>query len=248
MYKALIIDDERPVANDLNLMIEAYCPKLEVIGIAQTSQSALELIRDQAPQIVFLDIQIDDKNGIELLRDLKQVAFEVIFVTAHEQYAIEAFKLSAIDYLLKPVDPDELIQAVDKAIEKLGVGLIQSQLHALVQNLGQELRPKKIVLTDHDGVHILDVSQILWCHANGSYTEFQMEDGTVKVTSKHLKTYEGLLQKHGFYRIHRSYLVNGDSILKVDRSDSLVFMKNNHRLPVSIAPDVLKIILNRLQS
>ncbi|MEQ9405747.1 MAG: LytTR family DNA-binding domain-containing protein [Cyclobacteriaceae bacterium] len=248
MHKAVIIDDEKQVIKDLKGMLQMYCPKLEVAGTASTSKEAAELIQKLQPEIVFLDVQIDEKTGLQLLQEIGTNNFQVIFVTAHQHYAIDAFKFSAVDYLLKPVDPEELINAVDKALEAAGQKALRTQLNALVHNLGQEFKTKKIVLTDLEGVHVIDVPDILWCHANGSYTEFHLATGKKMVISKHLKTYENLLEKYGFYRIHRSYLINGNAIVKVDRSQGMVVMKNDHNLPVSIPVDMLKLILDRLQS
>lgn len=247
MLRAVIVDDEKQVIKDLTGMLEMFCEKLEVVGTASTSSEAKTIIQEKKPDVVFLDIQIDEKTGLELLGEIGAVDFQVIFVTAHQHYAIDAFKFSAIDYLLKPVDPEELVNAVDKALEVSSQKTITSQINALVHNLGQEFKPKKIVLTDLEGVHIIDVPDILWCHANGSYTEFQLESGQKMVVSKHLKTYEKLLEKYGFYRVHRSYLLNGNSIVKVDRSQGMVVMKNDQKLPVSIPSEMLKLILDRLQ-
>lgn len=247
MLRAVIVDDEKQVIKDLTGMLEMFCEKLEVVGTASTSSEAKTIIQEKRPDVVFLDIQIDEKTGLELLGEIGAVDFQVIFVTAHQHYAIDAFKFSAIDYLLKPVDPEELVNAVDKALEVSNQKTITSQINALVHNLGQEFKPKKIVLTDLEGVHIIDVPDILWCHANGSYTEFQLENGQKMVVSKHLKTYEKLLDKYGFYRVHRSYLLNGNSIVKVDRSQGMVVMKNDQKLPVSIPSEMLKLILDRLQ-
>ncbi len=247
MHKTIIIDDEIQVARDLEGMIKLFCPYLEVVGTAHTADEGKELINLSHPEIVFLDIQLDSTTGFELLSELGHHNFQLIFVTAYQDYALEAFKFSAIDYLLKPVDSDELMIAVDKALEKANQSQLASQVSALLSNLGQEFKPKKIVLTDLEGVHVIDVPEILWCHANGSYTEFQLANGDKKMVSKHLKTYENMLHKHNFYRIHRSYLINANAIIKIDRAQGVVQMKNNLQLPVSIAPDMLKVILDYLQ-
>lgn len=247
MHSAIIIDDEQQVIKDLSGMLKMFCPKLSLDGTANTVEDGKALIDLKKPSIVFLDIQLGQKTGLDLLREIDTFDFQVIFVTAHQHYAVEAFKFSAVDYLLKPVDEEELVNAVDKAIELLHQLGLKSQIEALVHNLSQEFKPKKIVLTDMEGVHIIDVPDILWCHANGSYTEFQLENGVKMVVSKHLKTYERMLEKHGFHRIHRSYLVNGAAIVKVDRQQGMVVMRNDLKLPVSIAPDMLKTILDQLQ-
>lgn len=248
MNTAIIIDDEAQVIKDLTGMLNMHCPNIELVGHATESEAGKLLISTKNPSIVFLDIQLGKKTGLELLRELGRVDFQVIFVTAYHQYALDAFKFSAIDYLLKPVDADELISAVNKALEMVSQKTLKTQINALVHNLGKDIKPKKIVLTDLEGVHIIDVPDILWCHANGSYTEFQLASGEKMVVSKHLKTYEQLLEKYGFYRVHRSYLLNGNAIVKVDRAQGIVLMRSNHELPVSIPPDILKEILDRLQN
>ncbi|MEQ9099658.1 MAG: LytTR family DNA-binding domain-containing protein [Imperialibacter sp.] len=247
MFTAAIIDDEERVINDLKGLLDVHCPQVEVVGTAKRSTEALELIRTLQPQIVFLDIQIDEKTGLEILSDFGNKDTQVIFVTAHNQYAVDAFKLSAVDYLLKPVDPDELMEAVKKATDNIGKDLIHKQLTTLIHNLTPGASIKKIVLSDMDGLHILDIPDILWCHANGSYTEFKMKDGSQIVVSKHLKTYERQLEDQGFERVHRSYILNIYNIKKIDRSRGEVRMKSDETLPISIAPELLKGILQKLQ-
>lgn len=247
MFKAVIVDDEESVINDLKGLLEMFCPQVEVVGTSKRTAEALELIRNLQPQVAFLDIRIDERTGIELLKSLGQADLQVIFVTAHNQYAVEAFKLSAVDYLLKPVDADELVEAVKKATAAIGKDLVHRQLTALVHNLVPGAATRKIVLSDMDGLHILDIPDILWCHANGSYTEFKMRDNSRIVVSKHLKTYERLLVDQGFERVHRSYLINIYNIKKIDRARGEIRMKNDESVPISIAPEMLKDILARLQ-
>ncbi|MEQ9375562.1 MAG: LytTR family DNA-binding domain-containing protein [Imperialibacter sp.] len=247
MFTSVVVDDEESVINDLKGLLEMTCPHVKVVGTAKRSQEAIELIRAIRPQILFLDIQIDERTGLELLKSLEPMQMQVIFVTAHNDYAVEAFKLSAVDYLLKPVDPDELSEAVNRATTNIGKDLVHKQLTTLVHNLMPGANTRKIVLSDMDGLHILDIPDILWCHANGSYTEFKMKDGTELVVSKHLKTYERLLVDQGFERVHRSYLINIYNIKRIDRSRGEILMKNDETLPISIAADVLKEILSKLR-
>lgn len=247
MFTAIIVDDEQSVINDLKGLLEMNCPQVEVIGTAGRSAEAVALIEQEKPQIVFLDIQIDENTGLDLVKRINQRDLQVIFVTAHNKYAVEAFKLSAVDYLLKPVDPDELVEAVKKATAAIGKDVIHNQLTTLVQNLVPGAATKKIVLSDMDGLHILDIPDILWCHANGSYTEFKMHDNSQIVVSKHLKTYERLLVDQGFERVNRSYLINIYNIKKIDRARGEIRMKNDESVPLSIAPEMLKGILTRLQ-
>ncbi len=247
MYSAIIVDDEQYVIQDLKGLLEMNCPEVEVVATCTNSKEALAAIKAQHPQLIFMDINIDEMSGLDIVRQIEPAQCRVIFVTAHNQFAVEAFKLSAVDYLLKPVDPDELLEAVKRATSDLEKDQIHAQLTALAHNLVPGAQKKKIVLTDMEGLHIIDIPEILWCHANGSYTEFVMEDGEKLTVSKHLKTYERMLTDHGLMRVHRSYLVNIYNISKIERSKGEIRMKNNETLPISIAPDLLKNILDKLQ-
>jgi len=248
MYRAVIVDDEQLVIQDLKGLLEMNFPEMEIVGTAESSADALLKIKQLSPDFIFMDINLDEVSGLELVRELEQGKHQVIFVTAHDQFAIEAFKLSAVDYLLKPVDQDELIETVRKATETLEKDQIHQQLTTLAHNLIPNSQNKKIVLSDMDGLHIIDIPEILWCHANGSYTEFVMQDREKITVSKHLKTYERMLTDHGLIRVHRSYLVNIFNISKIERSKGELRMKNGETLPISIAPDLLKLILDKLQT
>lgn len=247
MYRTLIVDDEQFVIQDLRGLLEMNCPEIEVVGTANGSGEALKQIKALQPQLIFMDINLDEMSGLELVRQMDTGSQRIIFVTAHDQFAVEAFKLSAVDYLLKPVDPDELVEAVRRAIEDIDKDQIHLQLTTLAHNLVPGSQKKKIVLSDMEGLHIIDIPEILWCHANGSYTEFVMQDGEKITVSKHLKTYERMLTEHGLMRVHRSYLVNIYNISKIERSKGELRMKSGGTLPISIAPDILKVILEKLQ-
>lgn len=247
-YKAIIVDDETSVVDDLMGMLKLHCPQVEVIETANTSADALRKIRSHQPDIVFLDINIDQKSGLDIVLELDVPATHFIFVTAYHQYAIDAFKLSAIDYLLKPVDQDELVHAIDKATQTIKKDHLISQLSVLAHNLIPTESRRKIVLSDIEGLHIIDIPDISWCHANGSYTEFQMQNGEKLTISKHLKTYEKVLSEHGFMRVHRSYIVNIYAISKLERQKGEIRMKNGLILPILPAPEVIRDIISRLQA
>ena len=247
MITAVIIDDEEYVIQDLRGLLDMSCPEVKIVGTASTSAEAKKMIHELNPSLIFMDIDLDEVSGLELVRNLN-VQSRVIFVTAHNQHAVEAFKLSAIDYLLKPVDADELRDAVQKATTEIEKDQLHNQLTTLAHNLLPDNRTKKIVLPELEGLHIIDIPEILWCHASGSYTDFIMQDGEKITVSKHLKTYERLLTDHGLIRVHRSYLVNIFNISKIERSKGVIKMKNGEVLPISIAPDQLKSILRELQN
>ncbi|MEM7103955.1 MAG: LytTR family DNA-binding domain-containing protein [Bacteroidota bacterium] len=233
--RTLIIDNETAVRNLLKKFLEMFCPEVEVIGEAHGVASGIEAIKKYDPQLVFLDVLMDDGTGLDLLRKVRQRDFEVIFITAHGEYAVDAFKFSALDYLLKPVDPEDLINAVEKAkktIEKENLNLKLAVLFSNVEAFSNT--NKKIILKDANSIHIVGVSEIMHCKAEGSYTRFFLSDGRELFISRNLKEYEDMLQPFGFYRPHHSYLVNIHQVLRYDKTDGgLIVMRDKTILPVS---------------
>ncbi|MEM9328992.1 MAG: LytTR family DNA-binding domain-containing protein [Bacteroidota bacterium] len=246
--RAIIVDDETSVIDDLMGMLQLYCPQVEVIATSTSSQDALKSIQAHRPDLVFLDINIDQKSGLDIAAELNVPHIHYIFVTAYQQYAVQAFKLSAIDYLLKPVDKDELIQAIHKTTTAVQKEQLMAQLDVLAHNLMPKEKNRKIVLSDIEGLHIIDIPDICWCHAEGSYTDFQMHNGEKLTISKHLKTYENMLADHGFLRVHRSYLVNIYAISKLERQKGEIQMKNGMTLPILPSPEITREIIARLQN
>ncbi len=236
----VIIDNEKKFRDTLRSLLDLYCPNLNIIGEAIGVKSGLELIAKKKPALVFLDVQMDDGTGLDLLRQIPQRNFEVIFTTAFDQFALDAIKLSALDYLLKPIDPDDLVSAIEKAIislEKQANQLRYTQLQALLQNMGQssDNSPKKIVLKDADNVYLVEIKEIIRCEASGSYTQFHLTNNRKIMVSKNLREYENTLKPHGFYRSHHSHLFNIHQLDRYDKSQggSLV-MKDNSHVPVSV--------------
>ncbi len=247
-YTAIIVDDEQSVIEDLLGMLKIHCPQVNVVATALQSDEAIDKITKLNPSIVFLDINIDKRSGLDIAAIIGRQGVNIIFVTAYKQYAVNAFRLSAVDYLLKPVDREELIGAVNKATHEVDRGIQLNQLNALAHNFNPSSANKKIILTDSEGLHVLDIPDISWCHAQGSYTEFQLNSGDKIMVSKHLKTYETLLSSFSFVRLHRSYLVNIYNIIKIDRQKGEVRMKNGLSLPFVPQPEIVKEITNKLQS
>jgi two-component system LytT family response regulator len=182
---------------------------------------------------VLLDIKMDDGTGFDLLKQIEPVDFKVIFVTAYDQYAIHAIKFSALDYLLKPVDPDDLIQAVEKA-EKLLVQELNQQLGVLADNMQtQDRLKKKIILKTFDNIHLVKVSDIVYCESDDNYTRFHLENKSILVSTT-LKEYEEMLGEYGFFRAHRSYLVNLGHIETFEKADGgAIILTNDKKVPVS---------------
>ena len=201
----IIVEDEQTSREILRNYISKYCPKVEVLGEAATVDEALVLIRNNEIDLLFLDVEMPYGSGFDLLDKLGSVDFEVIFVTAYNQYAIEALNKHASYYLLKPISIDDLIKAVDYVTE------LKEKEKALENAVLTPMAPnhdKKITIPVQDGFEVLDIKEIMYCKADDNYTELFLDNGRKKLVSKTLKYFEGILDKHGFARIHKSYLVN----------------------------------------
>ncbi|WP_420386500.1 LytR/AlgR family response regulator transcription factor [Roseivirga sp.] len=234
--RTLIIDNEKSVRDGLKELLELYCPKIEVTGEADSMASAKVAILKERPDLVFLDVELGDGTGIELVKSFRNFEPHVIFITAHDKYAIDAFACSALDFLLKPIDPEDLTDAVRKAEKLTRVQDLDQQIKVLEERLNDVHRePSKIVLSDSESIYLVKVSDILWCAAEGSYTRFCLESGSEILVSKNLKSYEEILEGDRFLRIHHSYLVNIHHIKRFERSEGGVLVMDNERiLPVSV--------------
>jgi two-component system LytT family response regulator len=203
-----------------------------VVGEAENIQSALELIKLHNPDIILLDIKMPGGTGFDLLKQLTPVKFKIIFVTAFDQYAINAFKFSAVDYLLKPVIPEDLVQALNAAREKINEEFENTKLKNLVDNIKQE--DKKIVLNTQEATHVINVNDIIRCEADRNYTRFFLSNKKIILVSGGLKEYEELLKPHHFIRPHHSHVVNLNFIIKLEKKTSILILKDGSEVPVSI--------------
>lgn len=230
--RVLIVDDEEYVRIALTEMLKTHCPVINQIDVAESVAAGKKAIETTKPDLVFLDICLSDGKGFDLLKDLTNLSFKVIFITAYEEYAIRAFKFSAIDYLLKPVDVDELIEAVKKAEKTIENENTKILTEAFLRN--QESNQKKIALKTTEAIHLIDVKNIIRCNSDGNYTNFIIENSKNLLVSKTLKEFEELLSPFGFVRIHQSHLINIDFIEKYDkRSGGFVVLKDHSEIPVS---------------
>ena len=233
--KVLIIDDEKPTRTFIRKMLESFDLNLNIYIDGENVQSGIEAIEDIQPDIVLLDIQMPDGNGFDVLRNVKYKNFEVIFITAHEEFAIQAIKFSALDYLLKPVDPLELKEAVEKAIKAVNTKKIDNQIDALQNNILPNQK-KRLVLKTHESVFIVELHDIIRCEADKNYTSFILNGGKKIVVSKTLKDYETLLVGHNFMRVQQSHLINIDFIERYDKANGgFVIMKDGSEVPLSSA-------------
>lgn len=233
--RAVIVEDEKHSRETLKSLLEEFCVNIEVIGMAGSIDKAVELIKSKQPDLIFLDIELQTGTGFDVLNQVSHLDFEVVFTTAFEQYAIKAVKFSSLDYLLKPIDLEELQHSVEKAQTKKNQTTYKKQLETLMLNLKQQ-RPNlnTICLATSDGFEFVEVNNIIYCKAEGSYTTFVLKNNEKLLVSKHLKAYEDLLLEQDFMRVHNSYLINLKEVKKYIKSDGgYIIMKNNDSVNIS---------------
>lgn len=232
MINAIIIDDEQDAVEALSFLINTHCRNIKIIATANSISGGARAIQTYNPDIVFLDVEMPEGSGFDILKRIKDRNFQLIFVTAYDHYAIDAIKFSAVDYLLKPVDVDDLVNAVEKA-RKNSDKLKREQYDMLLENLLAG-KPQKLALPDTDGFQYINIKQIIRIEAERSYSTFYMEGGKKIMVSQNIGVYEELLNKSGFYRIHHSHLINIDHIHRFVKTEGgAVIMADNSRVPVS---------------
>lgn len=233
--KALIVDDEQSNIENLSKLLKTYCPRVVLAGSANTLDAAIEEIGLAQPDLIFLDIQLGEQSGFELLKQLPAKDFEVIFVTAFDKYGIEAIKFAALDYLLKPVEIPELVLAVNKAEDKLIAKQKTQQLNFLLSHLrNEEAAPVKIALPQLHEIRYVFINDIIRCEADNSYTLFYLANNDKIMVSRSIKEYSELLKPIGFLRTHQSHLVNSLFVKSWIREDGGALLLNNGiKIPVS---------------
>jgi len=231
MISIAVIDDEPKARETIINILGISSIEVNIIGEAGDIKSAHDLITLKSPELVLLDINLSDGSGFDLLKQFEKINFKVIFITAHEEYALKAFKYSAIDYILKPIRAAELLNAIEKADDSLNKEETAVKIGTLLTNLE---KLKKIVLKTAESIHILNVSQIIRCEADVNYTRFYLENGEKLLVSKPLKEYDELLGRNGFFRTHQSHLVILDHILRYDKTDGgYLILDDKSMVPVS---------------
>lgn len=234
MIKAIIVDDEKKSRVILARLIETYCSTIKIMELCDSVDAAIKAIKKFDPDLVFLDIEMPFENGFALLEKIKPTTFQVIFITAYDHYAIKAIKYSALDYLLKPVDSDELIVAVDKMEALINTKPIQfPDFEVLLSNLKKGGRAK-IAVPTFDGLRMIYVEEIIRCIADESYTEIILSNGDKVTVSRILKDYEDLLADLNFFRVHNSCLINLAHVSKYVKGDGgNVIMTNGESVEVA---------------
>jgi two-component system, LytTR family, response regulator len=233
MLKAAIIDDEAKARRILAAFIEEYCPQVALVGNAPDVVQGVKLIQREKPDIVFLDIEMPGYNGFQLLEFFDDIDFEIIFVTANNEFALKAFQVSAVDYLLKPLQITQLVKAVEKAEKIKGNSLIKERLATLKTNMEQQ-QIKKIVVPVSEGSLFIELKDITHLRAEGSYVNIFLKDGNKILVSKNIKDYEDqLTSAEGFFRTHRSFLVNARYIKSVAANGTEATVPNNQTISIA---------------
>jgi len=239
MIRTIIIDDEPSAVNVLSLILKKKCSEdVDIIATSESPFEGKELIEKLNPDLVFLDIEMPGMTGIDLLRTFSDPSFQVVFVTAYDAYAVEAFRLSAVDYLLKPVESDDVVSAVqrikaDMLRQENTFGLRLQQLEKLLA-LRTTPVDTKIGIGMQDKIVFVDIPDVQYCEAQGAYTKLYLQDGKTMLASKSLGDFESQLMGHGFFRIHHHYLINLNRVKEFQRRDGgYVIMENKKQLEVS---------------
>ena len=233
--KSILIDDEIACTEALKIELEMYCPQIEIIASCNTAEDGLAKIVALKPDLVFLDIEMPWMNGFELLRQLNQINFEVIFITAYDQFALKAFEFSAVDYLLKPIRKQELISAVQKVEQRRSKSLSTEHIEAMLSNINFLAKDfSSIAVPTGEGLEFIPVEEIIYCEADNNYTYIHKSCGNSILLSKTLKEVEGMLSNHSFFRIHQSFLINMKHLRRYIRGQGgFVVISNKKELPVS---------------
>ncbi len=234
VLRTIIIDDEAHVRESLTNMLKLHCPNAKVVGQAEGVKSGLKVIQSYQPDLILLDIKMKDGTGFDLLEQIDNIDFKIIFITAYDQYAIKAFKFSALDYLLKPIESIDLKNAIDKAV-KASQKEVNTQLNTLANNLQtDDQSKKKIILKTFDNVYLVKVKDIIYAESDGRYTTIYLLSGEQIIVSTTLKHYHEILNDFGFYRVHKSFLINIEHIQRFEKAEGgYVILETNAKVPVA---------------
>ena len=239
MITAVIIDDDINLRDGMKGLLAIYAPDISIIGEADCVETGVAIMNELNPQVAFLDIQMTDGTGFDVLEKISEiqgkVTSNIVFITAYEHYAIKAFRFSALDFLLKPVNPDELEKVVDKIRGILEKDNDYSHIDLLLENIRKETDDfKRIALSNSDGMHLIDISDIIRCESHDNYTNFIIKNRKPILISKTLKEYEEMLTDHDFVRIHQSHLINLSYVKSyVKKENGFVIMTDDSQLPIS---------------
>ena len=234
--KAVIVDDDARIVNIISSLIETDFPDVTITATAVNVETGYQCVIDSKPDLLFLDINMPDGTGFDLLKKLEKIDFKIIFITAFGEYALQAIKFSALDYILKPIDIDELTKAIEKAREIFKVEEEQLKVRALLENFEEKKPLRRIVLHTSDSLHYVNIEEIVRCESDNNYTFFYLTENRKILVSKTLKEFTELLKDSGFLRVHQSHLINALFVDKFIKSDGgYLLMKDKSNVPVSMS-------------
>lgn len=228
MIRTVVVDDEQHSRDVICNILKDHCSDIEIVATADSVNTASYIIRTRKPDLVFLDVELGDGSGFDLFDEFKNPAFKVIFITAFSEYAVRAFRFSAVDYLLKPIEVRELQEAIEKVkMTSFGISFSES-LSFLLRNLRSDSTACSILIVPHiKGFEVLRVSEIIMCKADGYCTNFHLTGGRKIISSKNLKHYEELLEPQNFQRVHHSYIVNNSYVCGYNKQGEITLHENN---------------------
>lgn len=238
MIKVVIVDDEENSRESLRGKLDLFCPEVEISAEAGSVADGIEAINQHQPDAVFLDIKLAGESGFDILeqiRDSETLHPEIIFITAHDEFAVKAIKFSALDYLLKPIDPEELVKSVRKVEDEKGLPKKASSINVLVENIRQASdSPKKIVVPTSDGMHVIKLSDIIRLESSSNYTTFYLNNEKSLLASKTLKEFDNMLSNYNFHRVHKSHLVNMNYLKRYVQTDGgYLVLEDGAKIPVA---------------
>ena len=239
MITAVLIDDDKHLRTGLKALLDRYTNDIAIIGEAESVKTGITVIEKLKPQVIFLDIHLSDGTGFDILEKLTKTFgktnAQIVFITAHEQYAVKAFRFSALDFLLKPVDFEELQNTIAKIKQATAKPNSFEHIDLLLENIRKKVDNfKRIALSTSDGIHLFDVADIIRCEAKVNYTQFFIKNHKPVLISRTLKEYEELLSEHGFERVHQSHLINLSFLKSYIKNDGgYVIMADNSTIPIA---------------
>lgn len=235
MIRTVIIDDEQNARKIIRSIVETIPNKFDIVAEADNISVGIKMISQHSPDLVLLDIDMPDGTAFDLLNKIGKIEFKIIFITAHAHYAVQAFRFSAVDFILKPIVSTELFRALDKAEKTIGIEELNVKMSSLLANLNPQNKNKKLVLKSMDSILSVEISEIYYCESEGgSYTRFYLNNNQMFLVSRPLREYDELLSAHNFFRVHKSYLVNMNKIKRFVKQDGgAVILSNETEIPVS---------------
>jgi len=233
VIRSILIDDEARSIKTLQWQLAQYCPEVEIIGSYDSAAEGMAAIREKKPDLVFLDIEMPNMGGFEMLERLQPLDFAIIFTTAYDRFALKAFRYSAVDYLLKPIDKDDLCEAVSRVKKDHGKDQ-QARIELLLEHLSGDQPIRKIVLSTLDSFVFVDIADIIYCESERNYTRVFLKEGKNIVVAKTLKLVEELISSRSFFRAHHSFLINLNNIKQFKKEDGgYIVMSNDASIPIS---------------